>query len=262
MKINKNMQNTIVIVAVIAVAIYIAYDNGLIAGNVLLPPIGSGNDGFDSEAPLNPSTPTDPTPTQPSVPSPTGIVPTSLMVSVEPNPLVMGSTLYGTIVSNGKDYPITIHALHVGTGVEQTYGGLLGDNGKFYDSNPLDTPGYWDFWATTDTVTSNRPRVTVQGALITSSKEFWSSSNPFGSDPTTTIQVFSHYSGSCLIFTNHLTDTPTSTALKTIYINSNGYATTTFDISAFANGNYELDMIINGIKASDYASSVFFTVGR
>jgi len=195
-------------------------------------------------------------------PPETHIVPTSLTVDLSPNPVAMDSTLYGDVVSNGKEYPITIHAKHVGSGVEQTYGGLLNDYGKFYDSRAMPVPGYWDFWVTTDTgVTSNKPRVTVQGALITMSRTFWSRLNPFGSDPTTTIEVFCHSSGSCLIFYNDL-DAGTSTPLETVYVNSGGYATTSFDISSLANGMYEMDFVVNGIKASDYGNEIPFTLGR
>ena len=259
----KSTQKTLIYVAAIVIVAYLVIQSGAITGNVLIPPITINvpESGFNPDAPLAPTDTTPPPSPPPTTPPATGIEPTSLMVSLEPNPVVMGNTLYGEVVSNGKDYPITIHALHVGTATEQTYGGLIGAYGKFYDSNPMTVPGYYDFWVTTDTVTSNKPRITVEGAMITSSKTFWSRLNPFGSDSTATIQVFSHSSGSCLIFTNDI-DAATSTPLKTVYINSGGYATTTFDISSFSNGNYELDMVVNGIKASDYGESVFFTVGR
>jgi len=100
--------------------------------------------------------------------------------------------------------------------------------------------------------------LTVQGALIASSKT--SFSRTFGG-MTATVKVFSHSSGSCLIFVND-PDAGTSTPLETVHINSGGYASVTVNFGVLSLGYYELDMVVNGIKASDYSASVNIFLGR
>lgn len=195
-----------------------------------------------------------PTPTAP----PDNRAPTSLYVTIEPNPVTMGGWVYGEVVSDGYKYPITVHAKHVGAAEETTFGALLDEDGQFYHSQTLDTPGYWDFWVTTDSVTSNMPRLTVQGAMLTSSKTSFSRS--FGG-MTTTLKLYCHSSGNAQIFAND-PDAGTSIPMKTVHISSGGYAETTFDFSGWSLGNYELDFVVNGIKASDYGESVWIFLGR
>lgn len=225
--------------------------------NIVFESVLSDSNGFDSDAPLAPTDPTQPSSPPPTTPPATGIEPTSLMVSLTPNPVVMGNTLYGTVVSNGKDYPITIHALHVGTATEQTYGGLLGASGKFYDNNPMTIPGYWDFWATTDTVTSNKPRVTVQGVLIVLPSDHYSQT--LGSPMTA--QLYSHTSGNALIIAVD-PEAGTSTPLTNSVIHTNGYGEISLDFSVLSRGNYMIDVVINGLKASTYDGDAPLTVGR
>lgn len=256
-------QNDKLIVAIVAIIIAVLALSNIPSLNINLP-AGTGN---NQNPPPSYEPPVYNPPEYPEYPEyptppPGYIVPTSLTIEVTPNPGYVDWTYTGDVVSNGKDYPITVHAKHVGANTEQTYGGLLDDTGKFTDSRAIDVPGYWDMWVTTDTgVSSNKPRVEVRGALCWMSRTAWSHLNPFGYDPTTTIKVYCHSSGSCLIFYNDL-DAGTSTPLETVYVNSGGYATTTFNINALSNGDYEMDFVVNGIKASDYINSVFFSVGR
>lgn len=198
--------------------------------------------------------------TQPTAPPASNSrAPTSLHVVIEPNPITMGSTVYGEVVSDGYLYPVTIHAKHVGANTEQTFAGLISEYGDFYHSEPINIPGYWDFWATTDTgVVSDMPRLTVQGAMLQSSKTFFSR---MMGDMTTTVQLFCHSSGSATLFANDL-DASTSIPITTLHINSGGYASTTVDFSGWSLGSYELDFVVNGIKASDYGESVMITLGR
>jgi len=252
MKLSQNDKIIYGVVAIIIVALVVTNIPEL---NINVPSGDSGSpDYIPPEINITPPDTSD----VPAPPPPTGIEPTSLMVSFDDVSITMGDTLYGTVVSNGKDYPITIHGLHVGANIEQTYGGLLGDNGKFYDSNVMEVPGYWDFWATTSSVTSNKPRVTVEGAMLVSSKT--SFSRTFGST-VATIQFYCHSSGSALFFFND-PDAGTSTPIENVYINSGGYGTTTLDVAGWSLGYYELDFVVNGIKASDYGESVEIFLGR
>ena len=208
----------------------------------------------EGQSPSDPTTPYVPPP-----PAPSGIAPSSLMVSFEDTTIEMGDELYGTVVSDGKDYPFTIHALHVGTGIEQTYGGLLGDNGKFYDYNTMYIPGYWDFWATTDTVTSNMPRVTVEGVLIVPERTHYSKT--FGG--LIDCELFSHTSGNAQIIAIDA-EAMVMIPMTSAVIHTNGYGTVALDFSpfVFSSGTYEITVLINGLDSADFGANPMITVGR
>jgi len=251
---NTKTRNWVILIAVVIGIILIANTNPLIINL----PAGTED---NANQPPSYQPPTYNPPEYPDYPAPpeNSRPPTSLYVVVEPNPVTMENYVYGSVTGNGYLYPITIHAKHVGEGTEETFGALLDDDGQFYHSQTVDIPGYWDFSASTDTgVTSNVPRLTVQGALIASSKT--SFSRTFGG-MTATVKVFSHSSGSCLIFVND-PDAGTSTPLETVHINSGGYASVTVNFGVLSLGYYELDMVVNGIKASDYSASVNIFLGR
>ena len=200
-------------------------------------------------------------PTYPTAPpAPDDVdVPTSLQTTLHENPITIGEDLRGSVTSNGRNYPITVYARHVGQNVETSFGAFISEFGDFYHSQPLNTAGYWDFWATTDTgVTSNVPRLTVEGANIEMSQTSFSR---IMDDMACTVQLYCHSSGTATLFANDI-DAHTSIFMDTVYINSGGYGATTFDFSGWSLGNYELDFIVNGIKASDYEESKFITLGR
>jgi hypothetical protein len=202
-----------------------------------------------------------PTPTPYPTPMPnTDIqVPSSLYVNVDPSTITMKGWVYGEVTGNGRNYPIIVHAKHVGANTETSFGALLDSDGHFYHSQTIDLPGYWDFWATTDTgVTSNMPRLEVQGAMIVSNDFFFSR---IMDDETATLQLFCHSSGTATVFAND-PDDMTSTSLGTVHINSGGYAEFALDVSVLGLGTYEIDFVVNGIKASDYGESIWITYGR
>ena len=219
--------------------------------NITFPAAPGGGDTYYYTQPTSPPSPTAP-------PTSDSRAPTSLYVVIEPNPVTMGEWVYGSATSDGYKYPITIHAKHVGEGVETSFGALIDEAGQFYHSQTLDTPGYWDFWATAGSVTSNKPRLTVQGAMVTSSRTFFSRLLGY---MDTTLKLYCHSAGTAQIFAND-PDAGVSIPMKTAHINSGGYATTTFDFSGWSLGTYEIDFIVNGIKASDYGESVWITLGR
>jgi len=198
-------------------------------------------------------------PSSPSAPSSSGLAPTSLYVVIEPNPVAVGSYVYGRVTGNGYLVPITIHAKLMGNGLEQSFGALLDEDGQYYHSQTLDVAGYYDFWATYNSVTSNKPRLTVQGITLAPSKTFVSKSFA----PTLTLQVYSHMSGNVQVFLNDPAHSM-SIPLTNMVVNSLGYGDILLDFSSISNGNYELDVLFSegGAKASDYGSTVWIEVGR
>lgn len=194
-------------------------------------------------------------------PAPDYDLPSSLHVTIEPNPVIMGNTVYGTVTSDGANYPVTVHAKHVGEGTEQTFGGRLDANGYFWHSETLAVPGYWDFWVTSDNgVSSNTPRLTVQGAMLTASRTFFSKTFALYDSH---IELFCHSSGTATVFIN---TGSSSVPVGSVYINSGGFGEADLDLSSFfslrSTGTYEMDFVVNGVKASDYGESITLTYGR
>lgn len=186
--------------------------------------------------------------------------PTSMRLEMEPLSAPMGSTFYGDVTSDGKDYPIMVHALLVGTGTEQSYGGRLSNYGSFYDDSVINIPGYWDFWVSADNeVESNKPRVTVEGVKIVPERLHYSKT--FGG--LINCELFSHTSGNAQIIAidaEHMIMIPmTSTT-----INTNGYGTIALDFSpsTFSTGTYEITVLINGLDSADFGTNPFIEVGR
>jgi hypothetical protein len=258
---DKNTSILIVVVFCVALILFGAFLYYKVLPNWNNP--WAGGSGGGSPTPTPTPYQQQPYPTYPPYPTPTpfGIAPTSLYLTVDPNPVTMGSTIYGEVTSGGRDYLITIHAKHVGEGTEQTVEGRLDEDGWFGRAQVMNIPGYWDFWATADNgVTSGKPRLTVQGAALSSSKTFFS--RMIG-DYSTTLKLYCHSSGTATIFIN---DGSTSTPIGTVHINSGGYGTGNFDLASYFSGrslgNYEFDFVVNGIKASDYGESVWVNYNR
>lgn len=258
-------KNTVVVIVAIAV---IATVFGALFYYRTTPNWGNGG-GAGSGANPTPTPPAYQQPTYPTYPPyptapPDNRAPTSLHVTLDPNPIDMGDMAYGTVTGDGYKYPITIHAKHVGANQEQTFNALLSEYGDFYHAETINIPGYWDFWATTDTgVTSNIPRLTVEGAMLTSSRTFFSQLDPFGEGYSTTLKLYCHSAGSATVFVN---DGSSSTVIATVHINSGGYGEGAVDLGSFFSmhgmGTYEIDFTINGINASYYGESVFVTYSR
>jgi hypothetical protein len=183
--------------------------------------------------------------------------PSSMYANVEPNPVIMKHRVIGTVTSDGYKYPITVHAKHNGQGKEQTFGGLLDASGRFIITQTIDLPGYWSFWATAGSVSSNVASLTVGGISVVSERDHISKSM----SPTCVVAVFSHYTGTVGIFANDPSHS-VSIPLGTATVNSGGYTAVNVDFSRLANGDYELDAHTNGETATMYGGTCWVTVGR
>lgn len=183
--------------------------------------------------------------------------PTSLYAVVEPNPVAMKGRVLGTVTSDGYKSPIAIHAKHRGQGVEQAFGGLLDDNGRFLLTQTISLPGYWNFWVTSGTVSSNTVSLTVQGIATSVDRDHVSKSL----SPTCIVSVFSNYAGNVAVFANDPAH-GVSIPLTNTVVNSGGYGSVQVDFSTFAQGSYEIDALINGETASTYGGTCWVTVGR
>lgn len=190
-------------------------------------------------------------------PAPDNLAPTSLVVVVAPVSAPKGTMVTGVVTSNGFNFPITIHAKHVGANSEVTFGGLLNSEGKFWHSQQLDLCGQWDFYVSGNGVNSNVARSTITGIMLHSEETTYSRSF----DHEGVWQVFSSVSGSCSIFA----DDPAhgiSIPLGTVIVNVGGYAVTNLDFGALTLGTYTINCVVNGQKASDFGGAVTIEVIR
>lgn len=183
--------------------------------------------------------------------------PTGLMATVAPANPVMGAVAGGLITSDGYKYPVTVHAKHIGSNIEQVFSGLLNDQGKFIHAQTINIPGYYSFWANSGAVTSNIASMVVSGAATTSNRESVSKSL----SPTAIISVWSDHVGNCGVVANDPVHS-ISIPLTNTVINAGGYGVVSVDFSSLANGSYEIDCVIAGETASSYGGACWITVGR
>lgn len=207
--------------------------------------------------PYNPWPTAYPTSAPTSAPYTDVTAPTSLFVVVEPNPMNMGAWVGCSVTSNGRNSPFDLHIKNVGSGQEQSVGGFLDEDGQFYHGQTFSIPGYWDVWATTGSVTSNKPRLQVQGALVVAERTHVSKTV----DDTLVCQLFCHSSGNTQVFLNdpaHSASIPMTNAV----INSGGYGDIELDFGSIANGDYTISFVVNGVTADSYGGVAAVTVGR
>jgi len=182
--------------------------------------------------------------------------PTSMTAFVSPNPVTMGDWIKGTVTSDGYNYPITIHALHIGENAKQSFAGVLDDQGKYELINQLNTPGYWQFWVETDVgVKSNKVQLTCQGIKIVGDKTVYDKSQ----DDQITFKVYSHYTGDAQVVAED-PNQAVSIPVTTVTINSGGYATFTVNLDSWSDGDYRFNVLIGGEKATDYGGEFWVKV--
>jgi len=189
--------------------------------------------------------------------------PTSLFVQVSPNPAVMGRAVYGTVTSNGYNYPITVYARNLGAEEwtnqgTQTFGALLGADCKYEHLQQVNVPGYWEFWATAGSVTSNKASLTVQGILVSSDHQVVTTGDSY-----VNFVVFSNFKNTQVsLFANDPAKS-ISIPLQTVNTDHTGSVAVAYnfnDRSTFPVGTYEIDAIISGQKASSYGGSMWLQV--
>lgn len=209
-----------------------------------------------------PDTPSDDQP-PPSDPTPPIIPdnfkkPTSLTIVLSPNPMNMKGMIYGQCISNGYNYNVELYARHKGSGETVHISGWLGEDGKFTHTQQINTAGYWEFWAETDSgaVTSNIAPLTVRGILVVTDGHV-----SLSLDPIKIIRVYSSYTGNCLIVA-HDHEVGASIPMTNTVVNSGGYGDVSFDYSGWTRKTYEIDAIIGGTSAQAWGGSAWTTVGR
>jgi hypothetical protein len=249
MKLEKFIQKyqILIAVAVIAGVLYYVSTNTQIIQNYINTP-ESSNTPVDQNQNINVYVPTA---------APDSLSPTSLMIVVSPSSANMGNTFTGAVTSNGYKYPITIHAKHLGSNEEQSFGALINDVGTYYHAQTLSLAGKWQFWATTSSTTSNVASCTVIGITIFSNRTTFSKSL----SPSGVFKIYSSSSGNCQVIANdpiHSISYP----LTNCVINSGGYGEILLDFSSLVEGSYQIDGIVNGLKASDYGGALTIQVSR
>ena len=195
-------------------------------------------------------------------PTSTSVAPTSFRVAMEPDNFQMGHVFAARVYSDGKDYPITLHAKHRGQGQEVVFVGRLDMDGEWPSDAPyvdtLDLPGYWEFWVTADNgVSSDITYITVYGVAVVIQDDHYSKSL----EDSCLIQVFSHLTGNCgIIALDH--EASISIPVTNAVINSGGYGEVAPSLDFLASKTYEIDAIIGGEKATDYGGTAWVEVGR
>jgi len=186
--------------------------------------------------------------------------PTSIMATVNPNPVWIGGAVLGEVVSNGYNTGITIKAVHVGLGTAQSIPAWLGTDGKFsFGPQQMNTPGYWQFQVTSDNgIKSNVVSLTVRGTSTVADKEFYSRLI----DDSITIQCFSEHKGQTVLFTAVDHELGAETPLGSATINSGGYASITVNLDSLAIKHYELDAVVGSDRASYYGHTAWVQMGR
>lgn len=205
---------------------------------------GDGDDGGDG---------------QPYTPPSSSRAPTSLACFLSPNPGWMGGAFYGTVSSNGQNYPIEITVKHKGSGDTQTIPATLGADGKYELITQINTPGHWQAWASADggAVKSNVVEFTVQGLLIVPEANHYSKTFR----DSMVFRVYGSWTGNAQIIAyDH--DAAISIPVTSTVINSGGYGDFSVGLDSWGNGDYEFDVLIAGQKATDYGGSGWVTVGR
>jgi len=193
-------------------------------------------------------------------PAENSLVPTSLSVQVSPNPANMGGAVYGTVTSNGYNYPITVYARNLGAEEwtnqgTQSFGAFLGADGKYTHLQQVNIPGYWEFWATTSSVTSKKASLTVLGILVSGSRTSVSSGDAY-----VTFTIFSNFKNTPVSLVAYDPVTYVSIPLQNVNTDDTGSVAVGYNFNAFAVGSYEIDAIIAGQKASTYGGSTWLTV--
>lgn len=186
------------------------------------------------------------------------LAPTSLTVTIMPNPVVVGNYIYGAVISNGFNFPVTIYAKLTGTGEVQTFGGLLDAAGKFEQGNQMNVPGFWEFWATANGVTSNIAKLTVEGMKVVCASSSYSKTMK----DSMLIKVYSVFSGNVGIIANdpaHSISYPVTNCV----VSTKGYGEVAPSLDFLPNGGYEIDAVNGPHKASFYTGGTFWVnVGR
>jgi len=248
----KEHDKTLLVMAVVGlIAIYFVAQN--LSLNIEFPDFNFPGGNGQNQTPSPSSTPS-PTSTPQSGNS---LVPTSLYASVSPNPVVMNRFVYGSVVGNGYNTPITIYAKLLGDGTQQSFGGLLNADGRFELVQQLSTPGYWQFWVEAGSVKSNTVSLTCEGIRL------WCESGTYSKTfrDSLIMKIYSNFHGNAAIIANdpaHSVSYPVTNCA----VNSNGYGTVAPSLDFLPNGNYELDVILAGHKATEYEGSFWVTVGR
>ena len=178
--------------------------------------------------------------------------PTSLTVVLNTYDCVMGSFVAGSVTSNGYNYPVTVYVKHVGSGEQISEGGLLAANGRFYAGSNIQTPGVYEVWASSSGVTSNKVTLSVHGCRVVCDL----SVVPFspGAHPVN-VKIYGDKNSAVVAMVNdpaHAISYPFPVSVST---NAGGYVATSYDFAGKAKGNYEVDAIINGNKASSFSAS-------
>jgi len=162
------------------------------------------------------------------------------------------------VSSNGYNYPLTIYAKHKGSGQIQQLAALLGPDGKYTIAQQITVPGHWEFWAVAGSVTSNTIQLTVEGVKVVGESNHYSKTLR----TSMTLQIYSHLTGNAAIILNDPAHS-TSYPLTNTYVNTGGYGEISITLNGYANGDYEIDAIINGVKASSYTyGSYWVNIGR
>jgi len=185
------------------------------------------------------------------------LAPTTLNAFASPDPVNMGAGVYGQVVGNGYNYPITITAKLVGPGTTQTLGGMLDADGHFGIYETMYIPGYWEFYAEAGAVKSNTVRLTVVGIKINAERASYSKTF----SDSIKLEVFSNMHGNAAIIANdpaHSVSYPVTNCV----VSTNGYGTVSPSLDFLPNGDLELDVIFGGQKASDFEGSTWVSVGR
>jgi hypothetical protein len=183
-----------------------------------------------------------------------------MTVMITPKDFAQGGWFVGTVYSNGYNYPINVHALHLGSGERTDMQVLIGQDGKFTTSPiQLKTAGYWQFWATSDAVNSNKEIITVRGIRTGIDPTFYSRAFPMEG----TIKVYSHYKNTNVgvVILDHARGI--STPIYAGSTDSNGFLSIKYTPTGFVNGDYEVEAVFsNGDKATNYGATAWFEVGR
>jgi hypothetical protein len=219
----------------------------IVAGYLVLTHLPAGLSIF-VQSPQSP-----PAPQDPQTPPPTSNerAPTSLTVSLNTYDCYMTDWVTGTVTSNGYNYPLTVYMKHVGSGEQNNQGGLIGADGRFTQGQNINTPGVFEFWVTSGSVTSNKVTLNVHGVRIICDK----TTVPFSPGPhVVNLKVYGDKNSVVVGMVNdpaHAISYPWPASVTT---NAGGYATTTYDFAGKNKGNYQIDAMIKGYYASTWGA--------
>ncbi len=242
----KKQDQTLIIVAVVVIAfVLVAQNRGL---NVQMP--NPSNPNIIVNVPQNNNT-------QQQQQS-NSLAASSLYASVSPDPVRMGQYVYGSVIGNGYNVPITIYAKSLGEGTQQSFGGMLDATGHFDTYQQLNTPGYYQFWAEgSGGVKSNIVALTCTGVRIGSASDHYSKSF----SDSMLFKLYSNLHGNAALIANDAAHS-VSYPVTNCVVNSNGYGEIGPSLDFLPNGTYEIDVVLGGQKASDFSASCWITIGR